>query len=68
MSKADKQQEPAPAPTATPSTTPAQPKQVCEVCGKDLAEEKSDFVKLAWIKFRKRLCQEDYLAAKAGAR
>lgn len=38
----------------------------CEVCNKDLTGENQDYVKLAFIKFRKRLCNEHYLAAKRG--
>ena len=36
------------------------PPVLCEDCGTDLAGENSDQVKLAWIKFRKKLCEADY--------
>lgn len=73
---ADTQPVPKVEPAAPPASPPAKPqtavadddKKVCEVCGKDLAAEKADFVKLAWIKFRKRLCENDYLAAKSAPR
>lgn len=42
----------------------AKPAKVCAVCGKDLADENPDYVKLSWIKFRKLLCNADYQEAK----
>lgn len=54
-----RQQERAATPTATPIEGHA-----CEECSKPLAEENQDYVKLAWIKYRRRLCQEHYIAAK----
>ncbi len=39
----------------------------CEECGKSLEGENADFVKLSWIKYRKRLCENDYQSRK-GAR
>lgn len=37
-----------------------------EVCGKSLADEPNqDYVKLAWIRYRKDYCNDHYLAAKA---
>ncbi len=63
--------QPAPAPAGPSGPPPAQAAaaqgQTCEECGKDLAGEKPDFVKLSYIKYRKRLCEADYLAKKAGA-
>lgn len=38
----------------------------CETCGKNLAGENPDYVKLGYIKFRKYLCNDDYKAAKKG--
>lgn len=51
----------APAPAAAPTAT-----GLCESCGTDLANEKPDFVKLSYIKFRKRLCEGCYKDAKKG--
>lgn len=42
--------------------------EVCEECGKDLGGESSDLVKLAYIKFRKKLCNLHYREAKAEAK
>lgn len=44
----------------------AQAEHVCEECGKDLAGENQDYVKLAWIKFRTKLCNEHYIQRKKG--
>lgn len=38
--------------------------KVCAECGKDLAGENQDYVKLSFIKFRKDLCNEHYIEAK----
>jgi hypothetical protein len=51
-------------PVVHPAPVAAEPAQVCEECGKDLAGQKPDFVKLAWIKYRKKLCEDDYLKRK----
>jgi hypothetical protein len=60
--------EPEPTPPPRPVVAPAIAKTECEVCGKDLTEQNPDTVKLSWIKFRKRLCEEDFQQYKAGAR
>lgn len=39
----------------------------CEDCGKDLAHESPDYVKLSRIKYRKSLCQVDYQRRKTPA-
>lgn len=49
---------PAPAPVA------AQAADTCEECGTDLSTQTPDYVKLAFIKYRKRLCDEHYQARK----
>lgn len=41
-----------------------QPERVCAQCGKDLANENADYVKLSWIKYRELLCNQDYLDRK----
>ncbi len=56
--------EPKPEPKPDPDPAPAQPSAACEECGKDLAGENPDFVKLSWIKYRKKLCAEHYQAMK----
>jgi hypothetical protein len=67
-------EQPAPEPTI-PDSPPSGPTgaaapvaeegPVCEVCGTKLADEPNqDAVKLAWIKYRKRLCAKDYQAKK----
>jgi hypothetical protein len=57
------------APKTEPKAAPATSGEpTCEECGKALAGESGDLVKLAFIKFRKRLCNEDYRKAKAAAR
>lgn len=38
---------------------------VCDDCGKPLTGENPDYVKLAWIKYRKKLCEKDYVARKS---
>jgi hypothetical protein len=71
----DLQSETQPQPQTQPATPPTPPAAtatappdgqgpVCEVCSKPLAGEKADYVKLAYIKWRKRLCAEHYLAEK----
>jgi hypothetical protein len=57
-----------PVPAKAEPAPASDPTQVCEECGKDLQDQKADFVKLAWIKYRKRLCEEHYLARKTAAR
>jgi hypothetical protein len=52
-----------PAEKPAEAKTEEQPK-VCAECGKDLSGENPDYVKLGWIKFRKLLCNEHYVAAK----
>ena len=49
-----------------PAEEPPKPAPVktCDVCGKDLAAENQDRVQLAWIKFRKKLCNLCYAEAK----
>lgn len=54
-------------PKAEPPQTPSDPTKVCADCGKDLAGEKPDFVKLSYIKYRRYLCEEDYQKNKAAA-
>lgn len=54
---------PAPAVASVPAPAAAA-RASCEDCGKDLSAENQDYVKLAFIKFRKKLCNEHYLAAK----
>jgi hypothetical protein len=56
----------APAPTAPTPVPVSELAVVCEVCEKDLKDEDPDFVKLSWIKFRKKLCEEDFRKTKAG--
>lgn len=51
------------APAAPPAAAPAAT-EVCENCQKDLAGENQDYVKLAFIKFRKKLCNAHYLELK----
>ena len=57
--------EPPPPVPAASEKNPLSGKE-CEECGKDLAGENPDYVKLGFIKFRKYLCNEDYKAAKKG--
>ncbi len=45
---------------------PAKPEQACEECGINLADEDQNYVKLAWIKYRRRLCKSHYTARKTG--
>jgi hypothetical protein len=59
------EQTPTPEPTPEPEQAP-DPTKACEVCGKDLANEDQNFVRVAWIKYRARLCNEHYSARKAG--
>jgi hypothetical protein len=54
-----------PEPTVATPDPAADPDTVCADCGKSLADEKPDFVKLSYIKFRRRLCEADYQKAKA---
>ncbi len=52
--------------TPAPDTAPvAQDSLVCAECGKALAGENQDYVKLSYIKFRRYLCAEDYRKAKS---
>jgi hypothetical protein len=39
---------------------PAPIQATCEICGKSLAGERPDIVKIAFIRFRKRVCEADY--------
>lgn len=63
---------PAPAPAASAATqavarrvaAKAPEPKVCQECGKDLASEDQNYVKLAWIKYRAHLCMNDYVARK----
>ena len=50
----------APAPTAPA----AGPSQTCADCGKDLAGENPNFVRLSFIKYKRNLCEAHYRAAK----
>lgn len=67
----DEAPAPEPEPPATPPAPPSAgtgvPSGDCEDCGKSLAQEKPDFVKLAYIKYRKKLCEDDYQRRKSGA-
>lgn len=63
-----RQEAPEPQPQAEPAKAGAPEGEVCEDCGKSLAEENPDFVKLSYIKYRKRLCENDYRGRKSGAR
>ncbi len=70
----DESPAPTPEPPAPTPQPPAvqdkpdgpKPEEVCEVCGKDLRTEDQNFVRVAYIKFRARLCREHYDARKAG--
>jgi hypothetical protein len=55
----------APAKPAPPAPPAAPNDKVCADCGKDLAGEKADFVKLSYIKYRRYLCEDDYMKNKA---
>lgn len=62
----------APAPAAPASSagfteSAAAPGQACSECGKSLVGENQDYVKLSMIKYRKYLCNADYLAARKTA-
>lgn len=46
-------------------TASGEPEFACEVCGKDLSGENSNYVKLAYIKFRQHLCGEHYTERKS---
>jgi hypothetical protein len=48
------------APAAQPTSTEPTTAKVCEDCGKSLEGENPDFLKLGWIKYRKRICENDY--------
>jgi hypothetical protein len=70
---AETSQAPAPEPAKSddPWVTPpaaAPTERVCEHvgCGKSLAGENQNYVKLSFIKFRKYFCNEHYLEAKKG--
>jgi hypothetical protein len=58
---------PAPAPVAQPAPAPQVDAGTCEDCGKSLAGEPTDFVKLSWIKYRRRLCKDDYTRRKTAS-
>lgn len=49
---------------ATPAPVATQADATCEECGTDLSTQTPDYVKLAFIKYRKRLCDEHYQARK----
>lgn len=55
--------EPAPAPSPASVTDPRDATH-CADCGTDLSEATPDFVKLSFIKFRRRLCDDCYQLAK----
>jgi hypothetical protein len=60
--------EPAnPEPEPAPKKKPAEPTKTCEECGTDLAGENQDYVAVAWIKYRRRLCNRHFEAVRAGA-
>lgn len=46
------------------SSSGEQTERVCAQCGKSLADENHDYVKLSWIKYRELLCNQDYLERK----
>lgn len=54
-------------PSAPQPAAQAPETKVCAECNKDLAGENQDYVRLSWIKFRKYLCNEHYVAAKKGS-
>lgn len=58
----------APAPAEPAPPAPAAEVATCEWegCTKDLANENQDYVKLSFIKFRKRYCGEHFVEAKRG--
>lgn len=59
-----------PAPPPAQSLGVAQDQVACEWdgCGKDLAGENADYVKLSWIKYRKKYCNAHFMEKKrAGA-
>jgi hypothetical protein len=56
---------PAP-PSPTPAPAPASDAGHCQECGKSLAGEDPDIVKLSWIKYRTKLCNADYQIRKRG--
>jgi hypothetical protein len=60
---------PAPTPAATPAATTAAPSEglTCAECGRDLSDQNPNWVKLSHIKWRKHLCDEHFLAAKAAS-
>lgn len=45
----------------------ASDEEVCSECGKDLAGENQDYVKLGFIKYREHLCNKHYLERKKGS-
>jgi hypothetical protein len=66
--------EPRPEPQPEPTPAAAQPtqqrrgapdlsKMECAVCGKNLGDEKPDYVKLALIRYKKPMCRDDYTAS-----
>jgi hypothetical protein len=59
------EEEVIPEPTVATPDPAADPETVCADCSKSLADEKPDFVKLSYIKFRRRLCEACYQKAKA---
>ena len=54
--------EPAQPETPTVPAPSAAPSETCEECGTDLSTQNPDFVKLAFIKYRAKLCDTHYLA------
>jgi hypothetical protein len=60
---------PAPAPAARKEAPAGAPSQAsnCEDCGKPLADENQDYVRLSWIKWRKHCCNSCYKTRKAAA-
>lgn len=62
----EEEQSDTPEPAAAQEAAEEAPEHVCEIegCGKDLAGENKDYVKLAWIKYRQKLCNEHYIERK----
>lgn len=58
------QKPPTPAPAKAPAADSDVDKDHCAECGKDLAGENPNHVKLSFIKCRKYLCSEHYLATR----
>jgi hypothetical protein len=57
----------APEPEPKPAADDPLADKTCEVCSKELTEENRDWVRLAYIKYRKYLCNADYQEAKKAA-